>query len=170
MKRIYLFLTLLIGLGFTACQSDNTQTTTVYLVRHAEKVQTDSTDSNPPLAPAGVVRAQHLAERLASVEFDAVYSTPFQRNINTVKPLADARSLTIQTYQWHDYDAIRQILTREKGKTLLFCGHGDNILPIIRNAGATPPLKKIGKEDYQHLFKLVIRPDGTAEASVETFN
>lgn len=161
---------LLGGMLLASCQSNSSQETTVYLVRHAEKEMTDPSAKNPPLTQAGLIRAQHLAQRLQSVPLDAIYSTSFNRNLNTVKPLAKEKELKVQTYSWHDYGEIRRILDHEKGKIILVCGHGDNILPIIKNAGAKPPLDSIGSEDYQYLFKLVIHTNDTADATVETFH
>ncbi len=164
---LWLIGSLLLG----ACGPDQSgEPTRVYLVRHAEKDMTDPSAKNPPLTPAGVTRAQHLAQKFGSVRFDAIYSTDFERSRNTVKPVADAQKTRVTTYEWHDYAGVQQLLEKNKGKTLLLCGHGDNILPIIKNAGAKPPMDSLGTNEYDKLFKLLIRPDGTAEATVETFN
>jgi 2,3-bisphosphoglycerate-dependent phosphoglycerate mutase len=140
-----------------------------YLVRHAEKDLTDPSAKNPPLTPAGVQRANHLAEKLQQQPIEAIFSTEFERNVNTVKPLAEKRGVQIQTYEWHDYPGIQSLIEKEKGKTLLVCGHGDNLLPIIKNLGAKPPLDSIPAYEYDNLFKVVLQPDGKASVEVEKF-
>lgn len=168
---IYVSLWLIGSLFLGACGSDGSgEPTTVYLVRHAEKDLTDPSAKNPPLTPAGVTRAAHLAQKLRSISFNAIYSTDFERNRNTVGPLAEQQKLTVNIYEWHDLAGIQKILNQSRGKTLLICGHGDNLLPIIKNAGAKPPVDSISAYEYDKLFKLTIGPAGTASATFETFN
>src|SRR6266850_4918337 len=62
-------------------------TTTILLVRHAEK-DTKVLGSDPPLNAAGILRAQELARVLADARIDAIYVTPYQRNRQTALPLA----------------------------------------------------------------------------------
>ncbi len=153
---------------FSNCQP-TTKTTTVYLVRHAEKDLSDPAARNPSLTPAGEERAQHLAQRLQNVPLSAVFSTSYVRTLNTVTPVAGQKNLSITRYEGHDYKGIQRLIEQQRGNTILLCGHSDNLLPIIRNAGAKPPLDSIGTNEYNNLFKLVILPDGTAQATVEKF-
>ena len=169
--RMLIFMRLvLLACLLTACQYSPSGDTTVYLVRHAKKDLTDPSASNPALTPAGIRRAEHLAQKLQSVRFDAIYSTAFERTQHTVKPLATRQQTPVTIYEGHDYPGIQQLITINKGKTILICGHSDNLLPIIRNAGAQPPLDSIGSTEYGHLFKLTIHPDGRAQATEENFN
>ncbi len=66
--------------------------TTVIFIRHCE-----ATGQAPeaPLTIKGLADAQTLVERLASFRFDALYSSPFRRAVQTVEPLAAALGLPI---------------------------------------------------------------------------
>lgn len=61
--------------------------TTLILVRHAEKVKDGSND--PILTPEGKVRANELMYILKHVELSAIYSTPYKRTQQTVLPTAN---------------------------------------------------------------------------------
>ena len=65
---------------------------TLYIVRHAEKV--DHSDASA-LTPLGRRRAAALSTILADVELDAIYSTRFLRTKLTVAPTAKAKGLTV---------------------------------------------------------------------------
>ena len=87
--RIFTLFVFLIAVS-TACS-----TTTVYIVRHAEKVnETDTTD----LTPGGYVRAAALAETLADKGIDSIFSTPYYRTRQTAQPLAKRMGLQIIDY------------------------------------------------------------------------
>jgi 2,3-bisphosphoglycerate-dependent phosphoglycerate mutase len=61
--------------------------TEIWLIRHADCYfeMTDRTD--PPLSSIGRDQAERLAKRLQSVEHAAVYSSPYQRAIETAKAI-----------------------------------------------------------------------------------
>jgi 2,3-bisphosphoglycerate-dependent phosphoglycerate mutase len=143
--------------------------TTVYLVRHAEKDLSNPGDKNPPLTEQGKIRAQHLAEKLKNDKIDVIYSTKFDRTMSTVTPLADQKKLQVKTYYGPDYEALKKSIEADKGKTIVVCGHSDNLLPIIKTLGATPPLEKIADTEYDNLFKVTISPEGKAVATVEKY-
>lgn len=164
----------LIGPLVTACQPKQQQatassdTTVVYLVRHAEKDLADTTD-NPALTPAGQARAQQLAKTLQDVPVDLIYSTRYQRNLHTVQPLADRHHLEVSLYEWHDYDNMLQaIQEKHTGKTVVVCGHGDNLLPIIRRLGAEPPVDSLAGQEYDKLFKVLLH-NNQASVTMSTF-
>lgn len=137
-------------------------TTTIYLVRHAEKDLADKGE-DPALIPEGQARALRLLEELEAVPLHAIYSTRFQRNMNTVKPLAEKKNLSIEQYEWHGYEALMQGLPEKHwGETILICGHGDNLLPMIRLLGAAPPLDSLGAYEYDKLFKVSLSKQDTS--------
>lgn len=121
---------------------DREDTTTYYLIRHAEKDRTDSTDQNPHLNEAGKARAERWAEILNEVSFDAVYASDFNRTRETAQPLATKNNQTIQTYDVNNlYD--QQFKTNTTGKTVLVVGHS-NTTPRFAN-------KILGEERYQDM-------------------
>jgi phosphohistidine phosphatase SixA len=166
----FIFSFLLTFVTLTSISAQQKGATVIYLVRHAEKDISNPSDKNPPLTEQGKLRAQHLAEKLKKEKIEAIYSTKFDRTMSTVKPLAKEKKLDVKTYYGVDYDALKTQIEANKGKTIVVCGHSDNLLPIIKTLGATPPLDKITDTDYDNLFKVTISPDGEAMATVEKFN
>lgn len=67
------------------------ETTTVYLVRHAHAEWRAGEDR--PLSIDGRTAAARLAERFERITIDAIYSSPSARAIETVAPLAARRGL-----------------------------------------------------------------------------
>jgi phosphohistidine phosphatase SixA len=108
------------------------KTTTYYLIRHAEKDRSDKTNRNPHLTEAGKQRAEHWASVLKDVKFDGVYSTNYNRTIETATPTAKANNLELQFYDPRDL-ASKAFLETTKGKNVLIVGHS-NTTPQFVNA------------------------------------
>ncbi|UCG24628.1 MAG: histidine phosphatase family protein [Chloroflexota bacterium] len=66
----------------------------LYLVRHAHAEW--SPDEGRPLSPRGTGDAFRLAKLLADRPFEVIYSSPYRRAIQTVRPLAADRKLPVQ--------------------------------------------------------------------------
>lgn len=64
------------------------------LIRHAESPW--SPDDMRPLSPIGRRAAEHLSASLASFGIEAIYSSPYARALETVRPLANHLGLPIQ--------------------------------------------------------------------------
>src|SRR5215208_7187740 len=57
--------------------------TTVYLVRHAEKVLANPSDPDPDISTSGRARAKALESRLAASGVNAIVATQFKRTQQT---------------------------------------------------------------------------------------
>jgi 2,3-bisphosphoglycerate-dependent phosphoglycerate mutase len=73
----------------------------IVLVRHAEAVPVgtppwEDDDNQRPLTEKGLRDADELAFELDPYHFDAVYSSPFPRSMQTVAPTAARRSMEVQ--------------------------------------------------------------------------
>ncbi len=146
MRSILLFIGL-ITLS-TACS-----TTTVYIVRHAEKVnETDTTD----LTPAGYARAAALADTLANRGIDSIFTTPYYRIHQTAQPLAKRLGIRPVDYPAKPVDAIVNRVSRIRKKTVLVVGHSNTILEIARGLGAKPTMTRIEPGDYDNLWRIRI--------------
>ncbi len=133
---ITVFFSVFLGLSTPSADSimedQQDPVTTFYLIRHAEKDRTDSSNRNPDLKREGLARAKKWAEVLKSVDFDAIYSTDYQRTLQTAKPLADLNKLEILKYDAGKlFDESFENDT--KGKTVLVVGHS-NTTPQFANA------------------------------------
>lgn len=115
--------------------------TTLFLVRHAEKVKDGSND--PILTPEGEARAHDLMYILKYVELDAIFSTPYKRTQQTVLPTAKDKNLKIQNYKPGNRGFLEAILNSHPGGTVLIVGHS-NTIPVLANELA-------GRENYENL-------------------
>ncbi|MCA0133105.1 histidine phosphatase family protein [Winogradskyella alexanderae] len=116
------------------------QTTTYYLIRHAEKDRTDKSNSDPHLTTAGLNRAKNWTKILSDVNFDKVYSTNYNRTKETALPTANANNLHVEIYDPRNFD-INTFKMKTKGKTVLIVGHS-NTTPMIAN-------QLIGEKKYE---------------------
>ena len=72
----------------------------LYIVRHAdaipgpEEIIPSGVYDDLPLSRVGREQAQALAERLSKVSFDAIYSSPLRRCLETAAPLAESLQMT----------------------------------------------------------------------------
>jgi 2,3-bisphosphoglycerate-dependent phosphoglycerate mutase len=71
MKKL-LFIILLFAFKISA---QTASPTTIYLVRHAEKITTDPGNKDPLLSETGQFRAALLAKKLKKVKLQNIYST-----------------------------------------------------------------------------------------------
>lgn len=138
--------------------------TTVVIVRHAEKADASR---DTALSATGKARAEALASALESAGVGAVYATQFQRTRLTAEPLA--RRLNLSTVERpvgedvpaHARDLAREVLAKEKGKTVLIVGHSNTVPELVKAfSGVTvAPLKE---EDFDQIFVVVVPPSGPA--------
>jgi len=123
-------------------QAQETQTTTYYLIRHAEKNRLVTSDNNPNLKEKGVDRAIKWSKTFKHINFDYIFSTNYNRTIQTALPTAKSKDLEIQFYNPSDlYNEEFKTLT--KGKTVLIVGHS-NTTPEFVN-------KILGEEKYPEI-------------------
>ena len=121
---------------------ENDSISTYYLIRHAEKDRSDTTNKNPDLTEKGQQRAESWNQLFKKFQIDAVYSTNYKRTLSTALPTAVHNKLTIKTYHPFKIDML-QFLKDTKGKSVLVVGHS-NTTPSFVN-------KLIGKEVYQDI-------------------
>jgi broad specificity phosphatase PhoE len=134
-------------------------TTTIIFVRHADKAV--ETADDPGLSPAGQRRVAELTRQLVDADvvagIDAIYSTPFRRTQETVRPLADALNLEINTYDPVDTEAILEhILKKHKGKIILVVGHSNTVPVLIANLGASKKVPPIAEDEYDNIYIISI--------------
>lgn len=143
-------------------------TTTIFLLRHAEKEVRDPADQDSDLSAAGLLRAQALRDYLQDTPVAAFFTTPYKRTQRTLSVLAQGRPL--QFYDAHDFTGLRaRVLDDFRGKTIVIVAHSNTLLPIIEAFGAKKPLQQIGENDYDNLFKLRVSRRGKASVQALKF-
>ena len=144
MKKLIL-IALVALFAFPSCAQKSEkkeEVSTYYLIRHAEKDRSDSTNRNPNLTEEGLQRAENWAEHFKNVKFDAVYSTDYNRTKETAIPTAEANKVELQFYNPSDMQ-IEEFMTKTKGKTVLIVGHS-NTTPLFTNG-------LLGEEKYEDI-------------------
>ncbi|HPK09882.1 MAG TPA: phosphoglycerate mutase family protein [Saprospiraceae bacterium] len=101
------------------------------LLRHAEKDTTEV--NNPPLTEIGENRANRLENILKGTQIDVIYSTLYQRCLNTAAPTAQSKALPTNIYQPAKFKPLIDSLENDKNsKYILIVGHS-NTVPAMAN-------------------------------------
>ena len=130
---------------------------TVILVRHAEKL--DPMDRDSPLSPAGMERAEALADTLARTGVQVIHATTLQRTQQTVAPLAEREGLRpVLLDPGATEELVRLIRSGNEGQVVLVAGH-NNTVPTIVRALSGADIGAIPENRYDRLFKVTIAGD-----------
>ncbi len=130
--------------------------TTFILIRHAEKVADGS--KNPDLSEEGKKRALRLIDLFKNTSIDGIFSTNFLRTESTVKPLADAKSLEVKHYDAFKMAVIDSLLNAYKGRTIVLCGHSNNIPAIANHLTGSEIYKDFADSDYGNILIVTVAP------------
>lgn len=154
-------LALLLGACAVTPHTPAAATTTVILVRHAEKAADGTQD--PPLTAAGLERAQALKSRLHDVPLKAVYSTPYARTRQTAAATAQDHGLAVIEYDAKTPAAqfAQRLRDEAKGATVLVVGHS-NTVPGIAAALCQCDVPEMSEAEYDRLTTVRIGADGRA--------
>ena len=148
---------------FISCQSAKEKSTSLILIRHAEKIISSS--DNPDLSAKGRRRAANLVYLFEAIKIDAIYSTPYLRTINTAKPLAKAKQLEIINYQANDLKGFaKKLVQNHKEETIVVIGHS-NTTPQLINTLTGSQHPDLSELEYDWVFMLEISPNGTSKIS-----
>ncbi|OON67226.1 histidine phosphatase family protein [Hymenobacter sp. CRA2] len=133
--------------------------TTVLLVCHGEKAPVGT--SGTPLAPAGQVRAQALADLLSQRGVAAVFTPPVPSCRATVAPLAQSIHLTPLVYNATQPSAVASRITQQyAGKTVVVVGEPATLLPLVDALGVPRPVSSVAETDHDLLLEVRLPADG----------
>ena len=121
----------------------------IYLVRHAEKLN-DS--KNSTLTVCGKSRATQLASLLSKTNITQIYSTHYQRTMQTAIPLANQQKIAIKNYNPKYLEQLSLKLQQQKANTLVV-GHSNTTpqLVTLLTKQTVPPLSE---QEYQQLYQV----------------
>lgn len=135
--------------------------TTFILVRHAE---TTGSGTNPNLSADGMARADELARIMGSLSLDAVYSTNFNRTMQTASPVATDQGLTIQSYSGSNLSATAdEILGSYPAGKILVVGHSNTTPDFINALTGSNDYPQLPETEYDNLFIVTVLEKGRAE-------
>lgn len=141
-------------------RNKNNAATLLILVRHAEKAG----GSNPPLTELGQRRAEKLAVMLTGLSLDKVFSTNFERTIQTARPVSEQKKLDIHHYNPRDLEGfVSQVLQEDVGKAILVTGHSNTTPTLVNLFLGEQVYAQIDEGDYNNLFLLLVNEKGDAK-------
>lgn len=148
----------ILALMFTGCS----HTTTLYLVRHGEKLPANPNvpPENVELSPAGHARAQALSDSMAARNLKAIFATTIRRTQQTVEPTANAKGLMVIQYPATQAaaNALVDSLVLVKGKSFLVAGHSNTVPAMVRHLGLPCSFSgNIPENDFDNLFIIKVK-------------
>jgi 2,3-bisphosphoglycerate-dependent phosphoglycerate mutase len=128
------------------------KTTTIYFIRHAEKMDTSKDTS---LSPDGIARAQHWNEVFSEINFDAVYSTNYNRTQQTATPTAKKNNLTIKLYDPKTIN-LENIKKEHLGQNILIVGHSNSTPDLVNKLIGATIYSAIDESVFGNLYIVTI--------------
>jgi 2,3-bisphosphoglycerate-dependent phosphoglycerate mutase len=148
MKTYYLIGLLI----FTQLLMAQNKTTTYYFIRHAEKVD-DS--KNPDLSPIGNERALLWSSIFSDINFDTIYSTNFNRTMQTAMPVSSIKNITIIKYDPKTID-IQKFKDQNLGKNVLIVGHSNSTPDFVNKIINQKKYTAIDEKTFGNLYIVTI--------------
>jgi broad specificity phosphatase PhoE len=154
-----------IVLSFASWLWGTADSTTVIVIRHAEKELTGTQD--PPLSAAGQARAAQLVrmfgDRAAPDHVTAIYVSPLARSRMTAAPLAAALGIRPVEMPPDDPRAlVRRVLKDHPGGRVLIVGHADTVPQIVGLLTGKPAGPELAADDYGSIFVVTVPRIGKA--------
>jgi len=141
-------------------------TSTIYLVRHAEKMD-DSKD--PHLSEEGKQRARSLVTVLKDSAISTVFSTDYKRTRQTAAPVSEAMNLTTELYDPRDNSPLIRKLEMLSGGNALVVGHSNSTPALVNQILGIEKYESLGHEEYNKLFVLKCDASFKCASRVENY-
>ena len=123
---------------FLSCNQTVDDCVEVYLIRHAEKDRSDPLNKNPHLNKRGIERSLLWNGYFENKEVNSIYSTNYNRTIETVLPVSLAKGIKPIIYSASNIN-YESFLKKEKGNTVIVVGHSNTIPGFVN---------KLVEDDY----------------------
>ncbi len=163
----YLFALILVT-EIGVLQAQDRAVTTLFFVRHAEKDLDD--DKNPNLTDEGAERAERLQYVLHNVDFSAIYTTNFNRTVQTIQPVAHAKMIQPNYYSPMDGKAtLDEIMGNHKGRNVLIVGHSNTIPMMLNMLLGAEEYEQFPDDAYGELYIVNILKNGEAVITLLSF-
>jgi 2,3-bisphosphoglycerate-dependent phosphoglycerate mutase len=141
-------------------------TTTVVLVRHAEKEL--SAISDAPLSPEGEKRATRLAQMFGDSEMfgrvQKVYVTNTRRTQQTAAALEQRLNIPGEVVDAKTDSSVlaRRVLRENHGSVALVIGHSNTVPEIVAALSGAEGVPPIGEEEFDTLYVVTVPTIGRA--------
>lgn len=141
------------------------ETTTVIVVRHAEKV-TDPAVSDPVLTEAGQERALRLAQLLGSQPLAAIYVSDTKRTQLTAAPLAARLARAPIVRPGREVEGIlADIGERYVGETILIVGHSNTVPQFVSRLSRGRVTPTLAEDEFDAIFVVTVTRFGPASVT-----
>lgn len=167
-KSLFIVFIILFSQSSFAQKQVEKETTTYYLIRHAEKDKSDAKNRNPHLTKKGLARAMRWAAYFNDKNIDAVYSTPYHRTKETALPTANSFKIDIIEYN-HRAMYSDSFKEETKGKNVLIVGHSNTTPQFTNLIIGKDTFPSMSEDDNSSLYIVKIEGNET-EVSVEKVN
>jgi len=134
--------------------------TTIFVVRHAEKVDASE---DPDLDTTGRERARLLRDMLRDIPIDSIYSSKYQRALQTVMPTAELKK---QAPVIHTTDRIASITAALRSSAadsvdryVLAAGHSNTVILWLKGLGIDS-VPELQDHEWDNLFIVTIGDGG----------
>lgn len=161
------------GAGAAARAGDGEfKVTTVFLVRHAEKLDAPG-EKDPPLSDAGRARSEALARLLERAGVRAVYTSQYARARQTgeavarrlgVEAVPVALGVRADNPRQVSEQSVRELTGRieaHAGGAVLVVGHSNSVPDVIRALGGDA-VPTIDEKTFDDLFVVTVHAPGRA--------
>ena len=129
------------------------EASTIFLVRHAEKVDQSR---DPELSLSGKARSHRLLELLEDAGIGAIYSTDYKRTRQTAAPLADKLGLDILSYRPFEDDMVQELKGKYPGQNVLVVGHSNTIPDLANLLIGEERYKQLSDDEYSTIFVVTL--------------
>ena len=134
-----------------SCNYPVNSCTEVYLIRHAEKDRTDPLNKNPHLNENGKKRSLLWNGYFENKEVNSIYSTNYNRTIETVLPVSLAKGIKPIIYSASNIN-YESFLKKEKGNTVIVVGHSNTIPGFVNKLIEDDYYKQINDTVNSNLY------------------
>ena len=136
---------------FFSCNLTVDDCVEVYLIRHAEKDRSDPLNKNPHLNKRGIERSLLWNGYFENKEVNSIYSTNYNRTIETVLSVSIAKGIKPIIYSASNIN-YESFLKKEKGNTVIVVGHSNTIPGFVNKLIEDDYYKQINDTVNSNLY------------------
>ena len=142
---------IILSILFFSCNLPADYCVEVYLIRHAEKDRSDPLNKNPHLNEKGIERSLLWNGYFENKEVNSIYSTNYNRTIETVLPVSLAKGIKPIIYSASNIN-YESFLKKEKGNTVIVVGHSNTIPGFVNKLIEDDYYKQINDTVNSNLY------------------
>ena len=135
----------------------------IFFIRHADKNSNEGDD--PHLSNKGTNRAIYWQQFFKHIVFDEIYSTEFNRNMETAAIIKNEHLNRIIPYSALSFEILQQ-LQKIGGKKVLIIGHSNTIPDMVNRIIGVNKYPPLSHKNYNHIYHVTIGVDGSVSSNL----